>query len=63
MALSQEQIEQIIDYVYNQARTIVLHSNKDIEDNEEVKHLYILLKRLYEELSTTMANVFTSQYH
>lgn len=57
MALSHEQIEQIIDYVYNQARTIVLRSNIDIEDNEEVKHLYILLKRLYEELSTTMANV------
>lgn len=56
MALTQEQIEQVIDYANQQILTLVENSNVDIENDKEVQHLYIMLNRLYKQLNTTLAS-------
>lgn len=65
MALSQEQIGKIIDYAYNQARTLVSRSDVNIEDDEEINYLYSQLNLLYKELSNFMteqlpASIYTT---
>lgn len=55
MVVSQIQIEKIIDYAYNQVRTLVSRSNVDIENDEEIKYLYKQLTLLYKELGSFIA--------
>ena len=57
MALSEQQIEQMIDYANEQIRTLVANYNiETFEDDKDLQRMFIAINNLYDELNAAFAD-------
>lgn len=58
MALSEQQIEQLIDYANDQVRTLVANYNVEtFENDKDLQRMYIAISNMYDELNVALSDV------
>lgn len=58
MALSEQQLEKLIDYANDQVRTLVADYNVEtFENDKDLQRMYLAISNMYEELNVTLSDV------
>ena len=58
MALSEQQIEKLIDYANDQVHTLVANYNvKTFEDDKDLQRMFLAISNMYDELNVTLSDI------